>query len=173
MPARCPHCSSVIQETELPRLDGARVLCPECQRPMQMPEMTLPFLDPKDIPTAPASKTSGGALSDNKRYALVIVSGKEPGKVFPIEKARGTIGRTGCDVVLDDTKLSRQHALIAIDGTSARLEDLGSTNGTFVGERRIERADLEDRSEFRVGSHQLLFVVSDRNNAMADISVRP
>ena len=108
-----------------------------------------------------------------RRYALVIVSGKEPGKVFPIEKVRVTIGRTGCDVVLDDTKLSRQHALITIDGTSARLEDLGSTNGTFVGERRIERADLEDRSEFRVASHQLLFVVTDRNNAMADISVRP
>ena len=32
------------------------------------------------------------------------------------------------------------------------MEDLGGTNGTFVGERRIERADLEDRSEFRVGS---------------------
>ena len=162
MPARCPRCSSVVEENELPRINGAQVLCPRCQQPLEMPEMTVPFLDPKNIPTAPASKTSGGALSDNKRYALVIVSGKEPGKVFPIEKARVTIGRKGCDVVLDDTELSRQHALIAIDGTNARLEDLGSTNGTFVGGNRIERADLEDRSEFRVGSHELLFVMTDR-----------
>ncbi|MEE9264068.1 MAG: FHA domain-containing protein [Vicinamibacteria bacterium] len=162
MPARCPRCSSVVEENELPRMDGAQVLCPQCQQPLEMPEMTVPFLDPKNIPTAPASKSSGGALSDNKRYALVIVSGKEPGKVFPIEKARVTIGRTGCDIVLDDTELSRQHVLIAIDGTNARLEDLGSTNGTFVGGNRIERADLGDRSEFRVGSHELLFVMSDR-----------
>jgi pSer/pThr/pTyr-binding forkhead associated (FHA) protein len=127
-----------------------------------MPEMTVPFVDPKAVPTAPASKVSGGALSDSKRYSLVVVTGKDPGKVFPIEKPRVTIGRSDCDVVLDDTELSRQHAVIAIDGTSARLEDLGSTNGTFVGEKRIEQAALEDRSEFRVGTHQLLFVMADR-----------
>jgi hypothetical protein len=143
-------------------MDGAQVLCPHCQQPMQMPEMTVPFMDPKGAPTALASKASGGALSDAKRYSLVVVSGKDPGKVFPIEKARVTIGRSDCDIVLDDTELSRQHAVIAIDGTSARLDDLGSTNGTFVGENRIEQAALEDRSEFRVGSHQLLFVMTDR-----------
>ena len=90
------------------------------------------------------------------------MSGKEPGKVIPIEKARLTIGRSDCDVVLDDTELSRQHALIAINGTNAQLEDLGSSNGTYVGESRIQRAVLDDRSEFRVGSHELLFVMTDR-----------
>jgi NAD-dependent SIR2 family protein deacetylase len=122
MPARCPHCANVVEENELPRMEGARVLCPQCQQPLKMPEMTVPFVDPKAVPTAPASKVSGGALSDSKS----------------------------------------QHAVIAIDGTSARLEDLGSTNGTFVGEKRIEQAALEDRSEFRVGTHQLLFVMADR-----------
>ena len=63
--------------------------------------------------------------------------------MIPIDKARVTIGRSGCDVVLDDTELSRQHALIAINGRSARLEDLGSTNG-------------------RIGVHELLFVMTDR-----------
>jgi hypothetical protein len=104
----------------------------------------------------------GRALSPNKRYALVVLSGKEPGKVIPIDKARVTIGRSGCDVVLDDTELSRQHALIAISGAGARLEDLGSTNGTYVGETRIQQASLEDRSEFRIGAHELLFVMTDR-----------
>ncbi len=114
------------------------------------------------VPTVFASKESGEALSPDKRYALVVLSGKEPGKVIPIDKARVTIGRTGCDVVLDDTELSRQHVLIAINGTSARLEDLGSTNGTYVDETRVEQAALEDRSEFRIGSHELLFVMTDR-----------
>ena len=143
-------------------MEGAQVLCPRCQQPMQMPEMTVPFMDPRAVPTAPALKASGGTLSDSKRYSLVVVTGKDPGKVFPIEKPRITIGRSDCDVVLDDTQLSRQHAVIAIDGTSARLEDLGSTNGTFVEENRIEHAVLQDRSEFRVGAHQLLFVMADR-----------
>lgn len=108
---------------------------------------------------------SAGSLSDGKKYAIVVVSGGEPGRVIPIEKPRVTIGRAGCDIVLDDPQLSRQHALVAISGTSARLEDLGSTNGTFVDEKRIEQVELEDRSEFRIGSHELVFVMTDREDA--------
>ncbi len=143
-------------------MEGARVLCPQCQQPMAMPALTIPFRGEEALPTVFASKNSGGALSPDKRYALVVLNGKEPGKVIPIEKPRVTIGRSGCDVVLDDTELSRQHVLIAINGAGARLEDLGSTNGTFVGESRVQQAALEDRSEFRIGAHELLFVVSDR-----------
>ena len=59
--------------------------------------------------------------------------------------------------------LSRQHVLIAINGTSVRLEDLGSTNGTYVDETRVQQAALEDRCEFRIGTHELLFVMTDRD----------
>jgi len=162
MAARCLHCGNAVKEEDLPRMVGARVLCPRCQQPMEMPAMTIAFSGPDGVPTVFASKDSGGALPPNKRYALVVLSGKEPGKVIPIDKARVTIGRSDCDVVLDDTELSRQHALIAINGASARLEDLGSTNGTYVGETRIQQASLEDRSEFRIGAHELLFVMTDR-----------
>ena len=140
MAARCSHCGNSVEEEDLPRMIGAQVRCPRCQQLMEMPAMTMAFSDPDVVPTVFASKDSGGALSPNKRYALVVLNGKEPGKVIPIEKARVTIGRSGCDVVLDDTELSRQHALIAISGAGARLEDLGSTNGTYVGETRIQQA---------------------------------
>jgi pSer/pThr/pTyr-binding forkhead associated (FHA) protein len=130
---------------------------------MDLPAMTMPPDVQQAVPTVSAAEASSGTLSDDKKYALIVLSGKEPGKIFPIVKARVTIGRTGCDIVLDDGELSRQHALIAINGTSARLQDLDSTNGTYVGEDRIQQVDLEDRSEFRVGNHQLLFVMTDRN----------
>lgn len=107
-------------------------------------------------------QANAGFLADHKRYALAVVSGNEPGKVFQIHNARITIGRVDCDVTLEDPKLSRQHALIAISGNAARLEDLASTNGTFVDGRQIDQADLDDRTEFRVGDHVLLFLMSDR-----------
>ena len=145
-------------------MQGAHVLCPTCGTPLALPAMTMPLMPvggDEAIPTVFATKDTGGVLSDGKRYALVVLTGKEPGKIIPIDKARVTIGRSGCDIVLDDGELSRQHALIAINGTSARLEDLGSTNGTYVGENRIERTVLDDRSEFRIGGHELLFVMTD------------
>jgi pSer/pThr/pTyr-binding forkhead associated (FHA) protein len=135
--------------------------CPKCGRPAVDPYATMPMMDQEDVPTILSVQAGAGRLTEGKKYALVVVSGNEPGKVFPINKTRVTIGRIACDINLNDSELSRQHALIAISGTAVRLEDLGSTNGTFVDEQRITHADLEDRSEFRVGNHLLLFSMTD------------
>ncbi len=99
--------------------------------------------------------------AQNKRYSLLVVDGNEPGKVFPIEKARVIIGRKDCDIVLDDPEISRQQAAIVIEDAGVILEDLGSTNGTYVQGLRIEKVKLENGSEFRMGTHQLQFLVAD------------
>jgi len=121
----------------------------------------MPFSE-AGTPTLESRKSDRGSLSADKKYALVILNGDDPGRVVSLETPRVVIGRADCDLELDDPQLSRQHALIAINGTNARLEDLGSTNGTFVDEKRIETAELTDRSEFRIGSLELLFVMRDR-----------
>jgi pSer/pThr/pTyr-binding forkhead associated (FHA) protein len=48
-----------------------------------------------------------------------------------------TIGRAECDVELNDPDVSRRHAVIRLVDAGLAVEDLGSTNGTFVNERRI------------------------------------
>ena len=62
------------------------------------------------------------------------------------------------DVAVDDVSVSRHHARIVIDGFSARLEDLGSKNGTFLGDRRLEAAaPLRDGDAIRLGTVSLVF----------------
>src|SRR5918995_49560 len=51
--------------------------------------------------------------------------------------ADATIGREGCDVVLPDPEVSRRHAAIRSTGTGVAVEDLGSSNGTFVNGERV------------------------------------
>jgi DNA-binding winged helix-turn-helix (wHTH) protein len=62
------------------------------------------------------------------------------------------------ELFLDAANVSRHHARITIAGDRATLEDLGSKNGTFVGERRVESATrLADGDVIRVGSEALTF----------------
>jgi predicted component of type VI protein secretion system len=76
-----------------------------------------------------------------------------------------TIGREGCDVNLMDPEVSRRHAAIRDQGGSLAIEDLGSTNGTFVNGSRITAATvLSDGDEVRLGNT----VWSIRGAAAAD-----
>jgi hypothetical protein len=159
MAIRCTNCDYEIEDEELPRLaDVARVLCPECHEPLTLPEMTIPL----SLSQVKSRMSEGEGLAPDKKYALLVLSGNEIGRVIEIEKALVTIGRSGCDVILDDPELSRRHARIRIRGSEGDLEDMGSTNGTFVGEDRIQKTVvIENRSKFRVGGVELAFVVTD------------
>lgn len=67
---------------------------------------------------------------------------------------RVLLGRSSdCDVMLEDTEASRQHALIEMSGEGYTLTDQGSTNGTFVNEERVsETVPLKDEDTIRIGS---------------------
>jgi len=154
----CPHCDHAILEDELPRLEAsAKVLCPQCQAPLTLPEMTIP------ISIADSRLVAIAGLDEDKKYALLVLSGPEAGKVLDVEKKLVSIGRSDCDLLLDDPEISRRHATVEIEGAEATLRDLGSTNGTFVADERVGQATVENRDKFRVGSHEVAFVVTDKS----------
>jgi len=100
-------------------------------------------------------------LPKDKRYSLAVIQGGATGQIFPIAKTRTVVGRSGCDINLDDPEASRQHAALEILGETAILRDLGSTNGTFVDIDRIDQHQLNNQMEFRIGSHVLMFIVTE------------
>ncbi|MGH3412814.1 MAG: FHA domain-containing protein FhaB/FipA [Marmoricola sp.] len=69
---------------------------------------------------------------------VVIVEGGNRGEVVPLDSAPLLIGRgTEAAIRLDDDYVSTRHAKIASSNGEWFVEDLGSTNGTYVGPRRI------------------------------------
>ena len=66
------------------------------------------------------------------------------------------IGRSSsCDVVLDDRRVSRQHARIESVGSQAQLVDLGSGNGTFLNGRKVKSENLLTGDVIQIGRTKL------------------
>lgn len=72
---------------------------------------------------------------------LVVVSGTLRGTIVPLGSATITIGRAGdSSLVLDDDFASTHHARLVPTETGWLIEDLGSTNGTFLDRNKVTRA---------------------------------
>lgn len=81
------------------------------------------------------------------------------GERFKLETGVTRIGRaTDSDLVLDDPSVSSRHAELAEQQGEWILTDLGSTNGTCVDDRAVERARLTDGARLRFGQVNLQFV---------------
>src|SRR5262245_13089732 len=78
---------------------------------------------------------------------------------LPLRSGETVLGREGDGVVpLPSPSVSRQHAALMIEGTAARLRDLGSKNGTFVDEVRVERPiALRDGARLRFGTLEVVY----------------
>ena len=115
-------------------------------------------------PPAPPPSAAQAALHmpSGKRLSLAIIDGPDAGSVFRLEKPRVTIGRQGADLNLNDADASRQHAAVEIRDTDYRVMDLQSTNGTLVNGEKIEGSvELQNHSEFQVGSSTLMLIVTE------------
>jgi len=72
------------------------------------------------------------------QFQLVMRSGPTPGVTFPLEGDQLTIGRDSTNgVAINDAEVSRRHSRLSFQGGKYVIEDLGSTNGTFVNGQRL------------------------------------
>ncbi len=80
-------------------------------------------------------------------------------KEVQLTKDRSTIGRRPYnDVVIDNLAVSGEHAVIQMASGSAILEDLGSTNGTYVNGKAVKSQALADDDVIEVGKYKLKFL---------------
>jgi len=99
-------------------------------------------------------------LPSDQRLSLACISGPDSGRIFEIDKPRVVIGRANADIVVADIQCSRQHAAIEVMDEHVFVVDLNSTNGTYVNDQRVNRAELENRTEFEIGTTTLMLIRS-------------
>lgn len=90
--------------------------------------------------------------------SLLMISGPQIGRNFPIVEDEFMIGRAGhCDLPIEDELVSRHHCKICLTNDGALLKDLGSTNGTLLNGRKIrEDSTIREGDQIQVGSTVIL-----------------
>lgn len=117
------------------------------------------------VELTPLAKQMLNAEKRRKCPCLLALDGIDAGSIFKIESNAVTVGRgSECDVILRDDGVSRQHARLSIIGPRRLVvEDLSSTNGTFVGGKRVSRATLRVGEKMLFGRRTMLRYVLDDN----------
>ena len=90
---------------------------------------------------------------------LIIIFGHDKGEKFPLSGQRIiSIGRDQSnDIVLNDPRVSKRHARVILENGSVAFEDLGSTNGSFVNSRPVDRVELSGGERIKLGGTTILF----------------
>jgi hypothetical protein len=92
---------------------------------------------------------------------IATVEGVEIKHVY-LTKDRTTLGRKdGNDIVLDNLVVSGNHCAFELKGLAdVYIEDLGSTNGTFVNNKRVKRQQLQDGDTIAIGHFRIQFLTA-------------
>jgi predicted component of type VI protein secretion system len=111
-------------------------------------------------------------------FRLVMRSGPSVGKIYPLDKEEMFIGRDlSNDIVINDPEISRRHSRLFNQGNSFVLEDLGSTNGTFVNGQRLMGPNLLRPGDVITFGERMSLVYEsseyDQDATMVSPSARP
>ena len=105
-----------------------------------------------DIQVSLSQISSGTAI-------LVLRGGEDEGGHFVLSGAVTNIGRhADSDIALDDITVSRRHCDISREGSRFFVRDVGSLNGTYVNQKRVDEAELTQGDELQIGKFHLVFL---------------
>jgi hypothetical protein len=159
----CPHCGQ-------PGIGPGMNTCPYCRRSLfeppadaygqnvqfgsggyQMTDSTIPGTDVA-LNTTRIAQPRAAVLG-----WLVVKAGPDAGRRLDLDEDNA-IGRdTRCQITLNDDYVSRQHARVKLESGQFVIYDIGSSTGTFVNGRQVQRLMLYDGAEIRLGNTTMEF----------------
>jgi predicted Zn finger-like uncharacterized protein len=189
----CPSCKTKYQfeEARFGEASSKRLKCTACETVFEVtrPEPTDAGVGAAELgPSAGPERTkrhlvrSGDSaaasaaelpplapLPVSKRYSLAVIMGADAGQIHVVRQPRVVLGRGDeSDIKLQDSEVSRRHAMLEIHGDEGVVTDLGSTNGTYVDAMRIQRATIGSNQEFSLGTTTLMFIVTDAHDGAVE-----
>ena len=122
-----------------------------------MPAITIPITTPGDRPLTQADLDTITKLSPGTAR-LISTRGAVSGSRYLLDEDEVTVGRDPhADILLDDSTVSRHHAVFRRTNGAFEVIDAGSLNGTYVNRQRVDKASLKNGDEIMIGKFRLVF----------------
>ena len=136
--------------------------------PLDVPDPTVPLHSWGDMETALRKRHPEDGSSTPGEWALVVYAGANLGRVFPLQPGENIVGRSPqASITLLDEEVSRVHSCVRMESSGngscrVTLEDLQSTNGTFLNGSAVDKPCLLAAGDrIAIGSHILKLVAMD------------
>jgi pSer/pThr/pTyr-binding forkhead associated (FHA) protein len=122
-----------------------------------LPAINVPVTSTGDRPLTKEDLDTITRLSPGTAL-LISTRGAVSGSRYLLDQDETTVGRDPkADILLDDSTVSRAHAMFTRSGESFDVIDAGSLNGTYVNRQRVEQARLKNGDEIMIGKFRLVF----------------
>ena len=122
-----------------------------------LPAITIPVTSTGDRPLTQEDLDTIARLSEGTAL-LISTRGAVSGSRYLLDEDKVTVGRDSrADILLDDSTVSRSHAVFIRANGVFTVVDSGSLNGTYVNRQRAERAQLKNGDEIMIGKFRLVF----------------
>lgn len=122
-----------------------------------MPAIHVPITSTGDRPLTQEDIETISRLSDNTAL-LISTRGAVKGSRYLLDEDEVSVGRDPrADILLDDSTVSRQHAVFRRQHGTFEVIDAGSLNGTYVNRERVDHALLKNGDEIMIGKFRLVF----------------
>lgn len=122
-----------------------------------LPAINIPITTTADRPLTQDDLDTIAKLSAGSAL-LISTRGAVSGSRYLLDEDEVRVGRDPhADILLDDSTVSRAHAVFKRRGSTFIVIDTGSLNGTYVNRRRVDQAELKNGDEIMIGKFRLVF----------------
>ena len=131
-----------------------------------MPAIQIPVTTSGERPLTQEDLQTISRLADDTAL-LIATRGALSGSRYLLDEDEVTVGRDPrADILLDDSTVSRQHAVFRRENGAYTVIDAGSLNGTYVNRQRVDKATLKNGDEIMIGKFRLIYFT---NSAVRNI----
>ena len=163
MPAifEIPPYSFLLEKLEeAPAVSSETESLPQQPFPSTLADDLFPFEPP---PPEPKFMEETQIVQKMPKAKMIVLQGNSPYPGYDLMGEEIIVGRDdSCDIILDDERVSREHARIFLKADHYTIQDAGSTNGTYVNHKRIEKEQrLLSGDQIQIGDASLQFALID------------